>query len=75
MDDLVDLMIDNESPTDITDRIKELLYAKSADSVEGLRPSVAAGLFGNDSEFEQDVDLDASVTNEVEQELEEVSNG
>ena len=35
MDDLVDLMIDNESPTDITDRIKELLYAKSSDSVEG----------------------------------------
>ena len=74
MDDLVDLMIDNESPTDITDRIKELLYAKSADSVEGLRPSVAAGLFGDDSEFEQDVDLDASVTNEVEQEPEEESN-
>ena len=74
MDDLVDLMIDNESPTDITDRIKELLYAKSADSVEGLRPSVAAGLFGDDSEFEQDVDLDASVTNDVEEEPEEDPN-
>jgi hypothetical protein len=70
MDDLVDLMIDNESPTDITDRIKELLYAKSSDSVEGLRPSVAAGLFGDDSEFDQDVNLDASVTNEIEQEEE-----
>jgi len=70
MDDLVDLMIDNESPTDISDRIKELLYAKSSDSVEGLRPSVAAGLFGDNTEFDQDVNLDASVTNEIEQEEE-----
>tara|TARA_B100001113_G_scaffold108348_1_gene87841 strand:- start:2175 stop:2396 length:222 start_codon:yes stop_codon:yes gene_type:complete len=70
MDDLVDLMIDNESPTDISDRIKELLYAKSSDSVEGLRPSVAAGLFGDNIEFDQDVNLDASVTNEIEQEEE-----
>mgnify|MGYP003137302889 FL=1 len=75
MDDLVDLMIDNESPSDITDRIKELLYAKSSDGVEGLRPTVAAGLFGDNIEFDQDVDLDANVTNEVDQEPEEESNG
>tara|TARA_B100000902_G_scaffold387304_1_gene431193 strand:- start:664 stop:891 length:228 start_codon:yes stop_codon:yes gene_type:complete len=75
MDDLVDLMIDNESPSDVTDRIKELLYAKSSDSVEGLRPTVAAGLFGDNVEFDQDVNLDANVTNEVDQEPEEESNG
>ena len=70
MDDLVDLMIDNDSPTDISDRIKELLYTKSAERVDAARPAVAAGLFGDDTEFDQDVDLDANVTNEVEQEEE-----
>lgn len=70
MDDLVDLMIDNDSPTDISDRIKELLYTKSAERVDATRPAVAAGLFGDNTEFDQDVDLDANVTNEVEQEEE-----
>ncbi len=70
MDDLVDLMIDNDSPTDISDRIKELLYTKSAERVDAARPAVAAGLFGDNTEFDQDVDLDANVTNEVEQEEE-----
>ena len=31
---LIDLMIDNESPSDISDRIKDMLYAKSAEKVE-----------------------------------------
>ncbi len=70
MDDLVDLMIDNDSPTDISDRIKELLYTKSAERVDAARTAVAAGLFGDNTEFDQDVDLDANVTNEVEQEEE-----
>ena len=70
MDDLVDLMIDNDSPTDISDRIKELLYTKSAERVDAARPAVSAGLLGDDTEFDQDVDLDANVTNEVEQEEE-----
>ena len=48
MDDLIDLMIDNESPSDISDRVKELLYAKSAEKVEGERPNISAGLFGDE---------------------------
>ena len=50
MDDLIDLMIDNESPSDISDRIKELLYAKSAEKVEGERPNISAGLFGDEAD-------------------------
>ena len=48
MDDLIDLMIDNESPSDISDRVKELLYAKSAEKVEAQRTNVSAGLFGEE---------------------------
>ena len=50
MDDLIDLMIDNESPSDISDRIKEMLYAKSAEKVEAERPNVSAGLFGDEAD-------------------------
>ncbi len=54
MDDLIDLMIDNESPSDISDRIKDMLYAKTAEKVEAERPNVSAGLFGDEVEDEID---------------------
>ena len=54
MDDLIDLIIDNESPSDISDRIKDMLYAKTAEKVEAERPNVSAGLFGDEVEDEVD---------------------
>ena len=54
MDDLIDLMIDNESPSDISDRIKDMLYAKTAEKVEAERPNVSASLFGDEVEDEVD---------------------
>ena len=54
MDDLIDLMIDNESPSDSSDRIKDMLYAKTAEKVEAERPNVSAGLFGDEVEDEVD---------------------
>ena len=54
LDDLIDLMIDNESPSDISDRIKDMLYAKTAEKVEAERPNVSAGLFGDEVEDEVD---------------------
>jgi hypothetical protein len=46
MDDLIDMMISNESPADISDRIKEILMQKSAENIEIIRPIVAASMFG-----------------------------
>ena len=43
-------MIDNESPSDISDRIIDMLYAKSAEKVEGERPNISAGLFGDEAD-------------------------
>ena len=60
MDDLIDLMIDNESPSDISDRVKELLYAKSAEKVEAQRPNVSADLFG-----EEEPEIEAETETEV----------
>ncbi len=46
MDDLMDMIASDESPSQISDKIKELLFAKSAEKIDSYRPQVAASLFG-----------------------------
>lgn len=54
MEELIDLIATDESPSTISSRIKELLYNKAADRVDDARPYVAASMFGDDSESEED---------------------
>lgn len=59
MEELVDLMVKDESPSETSDKIKEILFAKSAERVEAVRPQVSAGLFGEqDSETYEDDEND-----------------
>jgi hypothetical protein len=46
MDDLLDMIIADESPSQVSDKIKELLFAKSAERIDDFRPVVAADMFG-----------------------------
>ena len=48
MEDLVDLIATDASASDISDKIKERLYAKAAEYVDGAKPVVAADLFGTE---------------------------
>ena len=48
MEDLVDLIATDASASDISDKIKERLYAKASEYVDGARPVVAADLFGTE---------------------------
>lgn len=50
MDDLLDMIITDESPSQISDKIKELLFAKSAEKIDTFRPDVAANMFGEDED-------------------------
>ena len=45
MDDLIDLIATDASANDVSDRIKDMLYAKAADKIDGLRPEVANSVF------------------------------
>ena len=45
MDELLDMIVSDESPSQVSDKIKDLLFAKSAEKIEALRPSVSAGMF------------------------------
>ena len=54
MEDLVDLIAtEDPSASDVSDKIKEILYTKSAERIEGLRPEVAASMF---SEIEPEIE-------------------
>lgn len=46
MEELVDLIATDSSSSDISDKIKELLYAKSLERVEYARPEIANLMFG-----------------------------
>jgi len=55
MDDLMDLMISAESPSQISDQIKDVLFAKSAERIEALKPVIANSMFGEDDEVEEEI--------------------
>ena len=46
MEDLLDMIIADESPSQISDKIKDMLFAKSAEKIDSFRPSVASDMFG-----------------------------
>ena len=68
MEELMDLLVKDEYPSQISDGIKDQLFTRSAEKLQGIRPQVAASLFDDGvdfdaeeetSEFESDVDLDS----------------
>jgi hypothetical protein len=50
MEELIDLIATDGAPHEVSDKIKELLYAKTADKVDSVRPEIAAMMFGGDSD-------------------------
>jgi len=41
----MDMIVADESPSSISDKIKEVLFTKAAAKVDNLRPEVAASMF------------------------------
>ena len=58
MDELMDMIAKDESPSGISDAIKDTLYAKSADKIGAHKDSVAASLFGSTPEDEEQLEKD-----------------
>jgi hypothetical protein len=50
MDDLMDMIASDESPSQISDKIKELLFAKASGKVDEFRPFVASSMFDTEDE-------------------------
>ena len=45
MDELLDMITKDESPSQVSDTIKDMLYAKSAEKIGAHKDSVANSLF------------------------------
>ena len=52
MDELMDLIIADESPSEISDNIKNALFAKAGARVDALKPYVANDMLGYDIDDE-----------------------
>ena len=63
----MDMLVGGESsPSEVSDKIKEILYAKAAEKIDAAKPAVGASLFGDEVADESD-----EVVDEVEVESEE----
>ena len=63
--ELMDMIIADESPATISDKIKDMLFAKSSDRVDNFRPDVASDTFGNDEAAAAVEDAAAHISGEV----------
>ena len=61
----MDMMATDESPSQISDKIKDMLFSKSAERVDGFRPEISNQLFGD-----QETEIEDEIEDEVEAELE-----
>ncbi len=52
--ELMDMIIADESPSNISDRIKDMLFAKSAEKIDSFKPEVANATFNDDESVETD---------------------
>ena len=57
MDEIIDAIATDGSPSEISQSLKDLIYQKAAERVEGLRPGAAAAIFDG-GEVEDEVDTE-----------------
>jgi hypothetical protein len=68
MDNIIDLIATDASAAEISDKIKELMYAKAGERVEAIRPTVAQSMFDepdqvDEPEFETETEEDSDNEN------------
>ena len=73
MDELMNMIIADESPSEISDSIKTALFAKAGERVDALKSPVANAMMGYDVETEEDAESETvgELDNDEEYEEEE----
>jgi hypothetical protein len=65
MDDIINLIATDSSASEVTDKIKEVLYAKAAERIDLTRPIVAQSMFGEtQDEYEDGEEIEVDDTEE-----------
>ena len=65
MDELMNLMIADESPSEISDSIKTQLMQKATPRIDALKPAVTNAMIGYELESEEDVEPEAETVGEL----------
>jgi hypothetical protein len=68
MDDLINMMVADESPADISDKIKEILMQKSAENIDIIRPVVAASILVSPEASEENSEKESDYEENSEEE-------
>ena len=67
MEELVDLIATDASPSDVSDKLKDALMAKADARIDAFRPEVAADVFGGEAP-EAEEEYEDEVVDELEYE-------
>jgi hypothetical protein len=65
MEELVNMIATDASAADVSDQIKDILYAKSAKKIDDLRPVAAGNLFGAEAESEVETEVETQPEEET----------
>ena len=75
MEELMDLLVTDDSPSQTSDKIKDILFAKTAEKIDAIRPKVAASVFDeptleieDEVEVSDELEVEASAETEVDTE-------
>ena len=64
MEDVIDLIANNGSASDVSSKMKDLLYTKSAEKVEALRPGFSSAMFDQSTEVETEPEQEVTQDSE-----------
>ncbi len=62
--EIIDAIIDDNSASEVSDKIKDVLFAKSSEKIEDLRGSTAAKLFGDGDTGEEEPEEEQEIETE-----------
>jgi hypothetical protein len=58
MEKIIDLIATDSSASEISDHIKQVLFAKASERIENAKPLVATSLFGEDGNEGEEINTD-----------------
>ena len=70
MENVIDLIATDSSPSEISDAIKAVIYSKAMERIDGFRPEIATSIFEVDNEVVDDEYEDEVVDEENPEDLE-----
>ena len=61
MEDIIDLIATDSAASEVTDKLKDILFTKSAERIESQRPNISASMF-DEPEVETETNVEPEET-------------